>query len=86
MARILPALFHRRRRLTNAAQYSERGSAIRISAVREGAGVALSVSDEGIGIAPDMLSKVFDTFTHERLFFTTLGLVMVATPGRGSAA
>jgi signal transduction histidine kinase/ActR/RegA family two-component response regulator len=51
--------------LTNAAKYSPRGSSIRIRAAREGAEVVLSVSDDGVGIAADMLPRVFDTFAQE---------------------
>jgi excisionase family DNA binding protein len=51
--------------LTNAAKYSDRGSLIQITAVRAGAAIRLSVVDEGIGIAPDMLGSVFDSFVQE---------------------
>ncbi len=50
--------------LTNAAKYSNPGGNIDIRATREGDEVVLRVSDDGIGIAPDMLATVFDSFTQ----------------------
>ena len=52
--------------LTNAAKYTGRGGAITIRGAREGAQVSLSVSDTGVGIAPEMLPRVFDMFVQER--------------------
>jgi signal transduction histidine kinase len=51
--------------LTNAAKYSERGTTIHVAAERDGDRVSLRVRDEGIGIAPEMLQRVFDVFYHE---------------------
>ena len=51
--------------LTNAAKYSETGSAIRIQARRRGGRIELCVRDEGMGIAPEMLEKVFDVFVQQ---------------------
>jgi two-component system CheB/CheR fusion protein len=50
--------------LNNAAKFTKRGGAIRISAERQGAGVAVSVSDSGVGIPTDMMHRVFDMFTQ----------------------
>jgi PAS domain S-box-containing protein len=50
--------------LTNAAKYSEARGHIRLTAWREGAGVALRVRDTGIGIAPDVLPHVFELFVQ----------------------
>ncbi len=50
--------------LTNAAKYTEAGGRIRLTAQREGGEVVLRVRDTGIGIAPDMLPKVFDLFVQ----------------------
>jgi PAS domain S-box-containing protein len=50
--------------LTNAAKYSEANGRIRLTARREGAGVALLVRDTGIGIAPDVLPHVFELFVQ----------------------
>ena len=51
--------------MTNAAKYSEPGSQIRIVARRSGDRVTLSVSDDGVGIAPEMLGRVFDAFVQQ---------------------
>jgi CheY-like chemotaxis protein len=57
--------------LTNAAKYSDTGSRIRVEASRtpsDGRGspcvVRLAVKDEGIGIAPDMLESIFESFVQ----------------------
>jgi signal transduction histidine kinase/CheY-like chemotaxis protein len=50
--------------LTNAAKYTEPGGRITLTARREGDRAVLSVRDTGIGIAPDMLPKVFDLFVQ----------------------
>ena len=48
--------------LTNAAKYTDPGGRITIAVEREGADVVVRVSDSGIGIAPEMLARVFDPF------------------------
>jgi signal transduction histidine kinase/DNA-binding response OmpR family regulator len=50
--------------LNNAAKYTEPGGRIELAAVKEGADVVLRVSDNGIGITPDLLPNVFDLFTQ----------------------
>ncbi len=45
--------------LSNAARNAPESSAIRLSAVQEGAHVAISVSDEGRGLAPERLAHLF---------------------------
>ncbi|HXW06060.1 MAG TPA: PAS domain-containing protein [Vicinamibacterales bacterium] len=57
--------------LNNSAKYSDRPGVIRLRADCDGERIRLSVRDSGIGIAPAMLSRVFDLFTqadrrHER--------------------
>ena len=52
--------------LTNAAKYTERGGEIGLSARREGATIAIGVTDNGIGIASDLLPHVFDLFVQGR--------------------
>ncbi|WP_437897852.1 ATP-binding protein [Sorangium sp. So ce124] len=52
--------------LTNAAKYTESGGAIAVRAERTGGEVVLSVRDNGIGIAPEMLASVFERFVQER--------------------
>ena len=49
--------------LTNAARHSPESSAIRVSAVREGLFVAVSVSDEGRGIPAKRLPDLFRKFS-----------------------
>jgi len=51
--------------LTNAAKYTEKGGMVAIAAHADGGQVVLTVRDSGIGIAPDMLPRVFDMFTQE---------------------
>jgi PAS domain S-box-containing protein len=48
--------------LTNAAKYTERGGFITLLAQREGDQVVLRVRDNGVGIPPDLLPRVFDLF------------------------
>ena len=51
--------------LTNAAKYSEKGSQIIVAATREGDRVQIRVRDEGVGIAPEIIDRVFDLFVQE---------------------
>jgi signal transduction histidine kinase len=51
--------------LTNAAKYSDPRSRIRVIGARSGERVSLSVRDEGSGIAPEMLSRVFEAFVQQ---------------------
>lgn len=48
--------------LTNAAKYTDPGGHIDVVARREGTRVRVAVRDDGMGIAPDLLPRVFDTF------------------------
>jgi len=50
--------------LTNAGKYSEPGSRIRIAATVEDGSFVLSVKDEGIGIAPEAIPRVFEMFAQ----------------------
>jgi PAS domain S-box-containing protein len=50
--------------LTNAARYTDANGTIRLSAVRENGDAVLSVRDNGIGIAPDMLRSIFELFVQ----------------------
>ena len=45
--------------LSNAARYSPESNPIRIAAVHEGVHVAVSISDEGRGVPPDLLPHLF---------------------------
>jgi CheY-like chemotaxis protein len=51
--------------LTNAAKYSDPESRIAVQAERAQDVVRLMVKDEGIGIAPEMLGRVFDAFVQQ---------------------
>ena len=51
--------------LNNAATYTEKGGRIQVVAARRGSEVVASVKDNGIGIVPEMLPRVFDMFRQE---------------------
>ncbi|HEX3997960.1 MAG TPA: ATP-binding protein [Pirellulales bacterium] len=50
--------------LTNAAKYTERGGRIALRGDREESSVVLRVSDNGIGISPELLPSIFEMFTQ----------------------
>jgi CheY-like chemotaxis protein len=50
--------------LNNGAKYSDARAEIRIRAEREGSSARVTITDEGIGIEPDMLARIFDMFTQ----------------------
>ncbi len=50
--------------LSNAAKYTDPGGRISVSVVSDQRRVSVVVQDNGIGIPPDMLSRVFDMFTQ----------------------
>jgi PAS domain S-box-containing protein len=50
--------------LTNSAKYTHRGGHIRLTVRRDDEAVAVTVTDDGIGIPPAMLDKVFVMFTQ----------------------
>ncbi len=64
--------------LANAARHSPESAPIRVSAMRDGVHVAVSVTDEGKGVAPELLPQLFRKYTGaggERAG-TGLGLVI----------
>lgn len=50
--------------LDNASKYSDPGSEVTVELAVQGASAVLRVTDAGIGIAPDVLPKVFDLFSQ----------------------
>ena len=50
--------------LTNAAKYTSQGGHITLSVERYGQEVVITVKDDGIGIAPDQLSEIFELFAQ----------------------
>jgi two-component system sensor histidine kinase BaeS len=48
--------------VTNALAHSRRGGSIRVSATRSDGWVLLTVRDDGAGIAPELLPRIFDRF------------------------
>ncbi len=52
--------------LSNAARQSPESAPIRVAAVRDGAHVAVSVADEGRGVAPDRLAHLFRKYAAAR--------------------
>jgi PAS domain S-box-containing protein len=51
--------------LNNSAKYTDAGGELSVSAVQRGDRVVIRVRDNGIGIAPDVLPRVFDLFVQE---------------------
>ena len=51
--------------VTNASKYSEVGSSIRLATGRVGQRARITVTDDGAGIAPQMLGQVFDSFVQQ---------------------
>ena len=50
--------------LTNAIKFTEPGGSITVSCVGVGAEIAITVTDTGIGIAPDKLATIFEPFVQ----------------------
>lgn len=50
--------------LTNAAKYTDEGGHIWLTAQEDGSDCVLTVRDTGVGIAPELLPRVFDLFTQ----------------------
>lgn len=59
LAQVLANLLH------NAAKYTDTGGCISLNAHEEDQKLILSVSDNGIGIAPELRDKVFDLFVQD---------------------
>ena len=52
--------------LSNACKYTNAGGHIELRVGRDGDVAVLTVSDDGSGISPDLLPRVFDIFTQDR--------------------
>jgi len=50
--------------LSNAAKYTARGGLIRLTVAAEGAEVVFRIRDNGIGIPPEMLARIFELFAQ----------------------
>jgi CheY-like chemotaxis protein len=50
--------------LNNAAKYTDAGGRISVNAQRQGANAVISVRDNGAGIAPDALPRMFEMFSR----------------------
>ena len=50
--------------LNNAAKYTDHGGRIGLTAEQEGGEVVLRVRDTGVGIAADMLARIFELFVQ----------------------
>jgi PAS domain S-box-containing protein len=50
--------------LNNAAKYTDIGGLVRMIVCQEGSDVVIRVRDNGIGIVPEMLPRIFDLFTQ----------------------
>ncbi len=50
--------------LMNAAKYTEEGGTIWLTAAEENGNIVMRVKDTGIGIAPEVLPKIFDLFSQ----------------------
>jgi PAS domain S-box-containing protein len=53
--------------LNNAAKYTDEGGRIRLTAERQGRDVIVSVRDSGIGIAAEVLPRIFEIFSQAKL-------------------
>ncbi|MDP9066237.1 MAG: hybrid sensor histidine kinase/response regulator, partial [Pseudomonadota bacterium] len=50
--------------LTNAAKYTDPGGNIRLDVRKQGNRAAITVADDGIGISPELLPRIFDLFVQ----------------------
>ena len=67
--------------LQNALKFSERGGSIRVRLELEGASALLQVEDDGAGIEPDVLERIFVPFQQGRSERGGLGLGLALVRG-----
>jgi len=68
--------------LTNAAKYTPPGGQVRLAARREGSQAEISVQDNGQGVAPAQLSRIFEMFARvEEAPVGSGGAATAAAPG-----
>jgi CheY-like chemotaxis protein/two-component sensor histidine kinase len=77
--------------IANSVRYTPPGGDIHVSALAERGRVLISVRDNGVGISPELLPRIFDTFVQERIGDAGLGLGLtlvkqVATLHNGTVA
>jgi len=60
--------------LSNAVRYTKKGGKLSVEARVDGSEAVILVRDNGQGIAPDMLDRVFEMFVQERIGGSGLGL------------
>jgi CheY-like chemotaxis protein/two-component sensor histidine kinase len=71
--------------LNNAAKYTDTGGLVRMTVAREGDDAVVRVADNGVGIPPEMLPRVFDLFTQVDISLSRshgglgIGLALVRT-------
>ena len=52
--------------LTNAAKYTEPGGRVQVRAAQRGSTVTIAVTDDGVGIEPELLPQLFELFVQGR--------------------
>jgi len=67
--------------LMNAVKYTPKGGHITLSCRRGGEGVQFAVRDDGVGVAPDMLPRIFTMFTRASAAEGGLGIGLALARG-----
>lgn len=68
--------------LVNASKYTPRGGAVTLTAVAQMGTIKVTIRDNGVGIAPDILEKIFDPFfqvKHDNHAASGLGIGLALT-------
>ena len=72
--------------LNNAAKYTDEGGHIWLTVQQEGDACVLRVRDTGVGIAPELLPRIFDLFTQADTIIGPLARRVGHRPGSGATA